>query len=138
MALVLIGCFGVILWVINISSASLDAKQKEGEQRLLLSVTDDRVKDLGKAVADYTLWNELYEYFEGYQNPDWARRNMAHTSPRRLELTRSSRSPYQGRSLIGIHASSGRIRLLRRPARPYLSWHNWGLPGVMGSPASSN
>ncbi|HWY15716.1 MAG TPA: ATP-binding protein [Rhizomicrobium sp.] len=76
MALVLIGCFGVILWVINISSASLDAKQKEGEQRLLLSVTDDRVKDLGKAVADYTLWNELYEYFEGYQNPDWARRNI--------------------------------------------------------------
>src|SRR5665213_1103333 len=76
MALVLVGCFAVILWVINISSDSLDAKQKEGEQRLLLSVTDDRVKGMGNAVSDFTAWNELYEYFEVHQNPEWARQNL--------------------------------------------------------------
>ena len=76
MALVLIVCFGVILWVINISSGSLDAKQKEDEQRLLLSVISDRVKGLGNAVSDFTTWSELYEYFEGQQSPEWARANL--------------------------------------------------------------
>ena len=76
MALVLIVCFGVILWVINISSGSLDAKQKEDEQRLLLSVISDRVKGLGNAVFDFTTWDELYEYFEGQQSPEWARANL--------------------------------------------------------------
>jgi len=76
MAFVLIGCFGVILWVINISSGSLDAKQEEGEQRLLLSVISDRVKNLGNAVSDFTAWNELYEYFEGQQSAEWGRANL--------------------------------------------------------------
>jgi len=76
MAFVLIGCFGVILWVINISSASLDAQQEKSEQRLLLSVTHEYAKDIANSVADYTTWNELFDYFEGSQDPAWARANL--------------------------------------------------------------
>jgi len=76
MALIMIACLGVIVWVIAISSASLDAKQTEGEQRLLHSVTDDQIKDAAKAIADYTSWNELYEFFQAPKDSVWTRENL--------------------------------------------------------------
>lgn len=76
MALILVACLGVIVWVIAISSASLDAKQTEGEQRLLRSVTEDRIVDAGKSIADYTTWNELYEYLDNPRDATWARQNL--------------------------------------------------------------
>jgi signal transduction histidine kinase len=76
MALIMTACVAVIVWVIAISSQSLDAKQREGEQRLMRSVTEDRIVDAGKSVADYTAWNELYEYLDNPRNATWARQNL--------------------------------------------------------------
>jgi len=76
MALIVCVCVGVIIWIISDSSASLDATQKEGEERLLRSVASDYANDLAKAVADVTAWNELYEYFQGPRREDWERKNL--------------------------------------------------------------
>ena len=74
MSVIVCACFAIIIWIISVSSASLDQTQKAGEKRLLTSITNGFQQDLARALTDYTAWNELYEYFEaGRPQSAWER-----------------------------------------------------------------
>src|SRR5258708_40075019 len=64
-------CIAVIVWVLGVSSASLDRTQDDGERRLLRSVMDNAQETLAKNVADDTAWSELYDNFDTVRRRDW-------------------------------------------------------------------
>jgi len=75
-ALVLCASVGAIIWVLNLSSASLDQTQRMGERRLLASVIENYRRTQSKHITDFTSWTELYEYLESSRDANWARENL--------------------------------------------------------------
>ncbi|HVZ92844.1 MAG TPA: ATP-binding protein [Rhizomicrobium sp.] len=73
---VIVACFVAVFWILSLSSQRLDESEAAGQARLIKSVTDDYVRDLAKAVGDYTAWNELYEYFDKQRDPKWEQLNL--------------------------------------------------------------
>jgi len=75
-AVVVCAWIAVLIWALNVSSASLDATQNNGERRLLRSVFDTYQKTLSKNVTDYAWWDELYNYFQGPPSAAWEEDNL--------------------------------------------------------------
>ncbi len=67
---------GLVVWLLSASADRLDATQLEGEARLARNVIQSNEKGLSKFVADYSNWNEMYDYFNGPSNAEWERENL--------------------------------------------------------------
>lgn len=75
-AAIVVACIVVILWVLNVASASVDATEANGERRLLRSVFDTYQNNLSRGVADYASWDELYTNFTGTRRSNWEKENL--------------------------------------------------------------
>ena len=75
-ALVVCASVGVIVWVLGVSSASLDQTQREGEKRLIGALMETYEKNQSKNAADFTAWTELYEDLEGPRHAGWENGNI--------------------------------------------------------------
>lgn len=68
--------FAAILWLLNVSSSSLDRTQMADEAKLLRSLVNDYEKSLSMMVADYSSWTEMYDYLNGPRNQAWDDANL--------------------------------------------------------------
>ena len=75
-ALVVCASVGAIVWVLGVSSASLDQTQREGENRLVGALMETYEKNQSKNAADFTAWTELYEDLEGPRHAGWENGNI--------------------------------------------------------------
>lgn len=75
-AFVVCASMGAIVWVLGLSSASLDQTQREGEKRLVGAVIETYEKTQSKNVGDFTAWTELYNDLEGPRRPGWENDNI--------------------------------------------------------------
>jgi signal transduction histidine kinase len=69
-------CFTAIVWMLDVSAASLDRTQKQGEVKLLRAVANDYKGFLAQSIADYTAWTELYQYLNGRPDRKWEAANL--------------------------------------------------------------
>jgi signal transduction histidine kinase len=75
-ALIVCACLGVIVWVLSISTASVDRTVIDGEHRLLHSVIETYGGNLSRTVTDYASWDELYNNFTRGRDPAWEKDNL--------------------------------------------------------------
>ncbi len=69
--------FIAIVWVLHLSSTSLDKGQTTGEAKLLHSLVDDYKQSLSRSIADYSAWTELYQYFNSNRkDAAWEKENL--------------------------------------------------------------
>ena len=69
-------CVGAILWVLAISSTSVDRAAENGAHKLLDSVIDTYQSNISKSVADYAAWDDLHDNFAGRRRAKWEADNL--------------------------------------------------------------
>ncbi|MBU6444786.1 MAG: hypothetical protein KGR48_12855 [Alphaproteobacteria bacterium] len=74
--MIVCACSIVIIWVLHVSSVSLDGTKELGETRLLHSAIATRESALAKAVGDFAAWTELYLYLQGPRRAQWEADNL--------------------------------------------------------------
>jgi signal transduction histidine kinase len=75
-AAIVCACGLVVIWVLNISAASLDHAKEFDETRLMRTVIAAQENALSKAVGDYAAWTELYDYLRGPRHLQWEADNL--------------------------------------------------------------
>jgi len=61
----------VILWVLGTASSDMDRAQNAGQTQLVGAILKTNQDGIVSAVADYTSWEQLYNYLKGPRNPKW-------------------------------------------------------------------
>src|SRR5512142_839567 len=69
-------CIAVLLTVISISSASVDAAAQEGARKLLDAVIGTYQRNLSNSVTDYATWDDVYKNFMFHRQPKWEHDNL--------------------------------------------------------------
>jgi two-component system, cell cycle sensor histidine kinase PleC len=75
-ALIIGACMGLIIWVVGVSSSSLDRNQQNGERLLLGSVVKSEQNTMEKETADFSAWTEFYNYLNGARDAEWEQINL--------------------------------------------------------------
>ncbi len=99
---------GLVVWLLGASADRLDATQRDGEMRLARSVIQSLETSVAKFVADYSYWDEMYDYFNGPRSAEWAEANLgpyvldAHGIDRFIVLGKDGRVVYHYARATGL------------------------------------
>ena len=75
-AAIVCACIGAILWVLAVSTSSIDATEAGGDSKLLHSVVETYRENLARNVADYASWDEVYNNFTKVRDRRWEAQNL--------------------------------------------------------------
>lgn len=75
-ALIVCGCVGAILWILSVSTRSVDSTAAYGESRLLHSVIATYQAELSKAALAYATWDDMFDNFAKRRRPIWEKANL--------------------------------------------------------------
>ncbi len=100
---------GLVVWLLTASADRLDVTQRDGETRMARSVIQSIETSVSKFVADYSYWDEMYDYFNGPKDAEWEQTNLgpyvlnAHGIDRFIVAAKDGRVIYQHSRATGSH-----------------------------------
>jgi len=100
---------GLVVWLLVASADRLDATQRDGETRMARSVIQSLETSVAKFTADYSYWDEMYDYFNGQKDAEWEQSNLnsyvldAHGIDRIIVAAKDGRVIYHHSRATGPH-----------------------------------